>query len=132
MHCMLCLQGFGLKDVTTARGWLAQTAGQISQGQAWQRHPHSSPDQPSPVPPSTHLQHPLGQRDLRIVAHVAAAGMEAHHDLELQAQGAHQRKQLAVARPVVPPRPPLHSAPLRQESKAGSQAGQGRQGRQEE
>jgi hypothetical protein len=72
--------------------------------------------------PVTHLQHPLGQRNLSIVAHVAAAGMEAHHHLKLQAQRPHQRKQLAVPRPVVPPGPPLHRAPLRQAGQA-----QGRQ-----
>ena len=55
----------------------------------------------------------MRQGDLRRVAHVAAARVEAEHHLQPQARAAHQLKQLPVAAPVVAPRAALHRAPLR-------------------
>lgn len=49
---------------------------------------------------------------LRRVANIAAAGMEAHDNLDLQAQGLHKVKKLPIACPVIPLRLPLDCSPL--------------------
>ena len=59
------------------------------------------------------LEHPARERDLRRVAHVAAARVEAQHDLQPQPGAPHRVEQLPVAAPVIAPRVPLDGAPLR-------------------
>ena len=60
----------------------------------------------------SHLQDPRWQGNLRRVAHIAAAGMEAHDGLDLEPHALGGLKQCTVPAPVVLPRIPLHCSPL--------------------